>query len=219
MSKDKIDEFTKITQEAIAKFREKLLDLSNRNNLINLSFNPRSNRNIRLIDELPNQIYQKLIDNIELEIISLPSPKEYEDEQTEEFKLEFEKGKLENEIFLKKIEELGDRYDESNKESQLILRELKDSIRIKLNLEQRIAPDTVSIEDYAKEHGIIPNYEMPFTNEEISEKHEDNKLQTLFYPLDLERKARNLRREYQRFIDEKGTNTLFLTFGCLECNR
>lgn len=216
MSKEKINEFTKITQEAIAKFREKLLDLSNRNNLINLSFNPRSNRNIRLIDELPNQIYQKVIDNIELEIISLPSPKEYEDEQTEEFKLEFEKGKLENDIFLKKVEDLGDRFDESNKESQLILRELKDSIRIKLNLEQRIAPDTVSIEDYAKEHGIIPNYEMPFTNEEISEKHEDNKLQTLFYPLDLERKARNLRREYQRFIDEKGTNTLFLTFGCLE---
>ena len=86
MSKQKIDEFTKITQEAIARFREKLLDLSNRNNLINLSFNPRSNRNIRIIDELPNQIYQKLIDNIELEIISLPSPKEYEDEQTEEFK-------------------------------------------------------------------------------------------------------------------------------------
>ena len=131
MSKQKIDEFTKITQEAIARFREKLLDLSNRNNLINLSFNPRSNRNIRIIDELPNQIYQKLIDNIELEIISLPSPKEYEDEQTEEFKLEFEKGKLENEIFLKKIEDLGDQYDESNKESQLILRELKDSIRIK----------------------------------------------------------------------------------------
>ena len=216
MSKDKLDEFTIITQEAIAKFREKLLDLSNRNNLINLSFNPRSNRNIRIIDELPNQIYQKLIDNTELEIISLPAPKEYEDEQTEEFKLEFEKGKLENEIFLKKVEELGDLYDESNKESQLILRELKDSIRIKLNLEQRIAPDTVSIEEYAKEHGITPNYEMPHTEEEISDKHEDNKLQTLFYPLDLERKARNLRREYQKFIDEKGTNTLFITFGCLE---
>ena len=33
------DKFIEITQKAIKKFRESLLDISNRNNLINLNFN------------------------------------------------------------------------------------------------------------------------------------------------------------------------------------
>ena len=32
------DQFLKITQKAIQKFRQNLLDISNRNNLINLNF-------------------------------------------------------------------------------------------------------------------------------------------------------------------------------------
>jgi hypothetical protein len=85
------DKYLEITQAAIAKFREKLLDLSNRNNFINLSLNPRSNKNIRLIDELPNRIYQQLSSGEEFELISLPLPKdEPEDEQTDNFLSELE---------------------------------------------------------------------------------------------------------------------------------
>ena len=87
--RDKEDKFLKIVQKAIEKYRENLLDISNRNNLINLNFNPRSNKVIRIIDESPNNIYQKLTDEADkrLQLIPLPpSEKEPKDEKTEIFK-------------------------------------------------------------------------------------------------------------------------------------
>ena len=52
----------KFVTVGIEKYRENLLDISNRNNLINLSFNPRSNKVLRIIDELPNTISKKLFE-------------------------------------------------------------------------------------------------------------------------------------------------------------
>ena len=72
---------------------------------------------------------------------------------------------------------------------------------------------TLSIQEYAKAHGIRPNFEVPKSskdNEKI--KHQDNNLQTLFYPEDLERKGRALKKDTKRILDEKGTNTLHLSF-------
>ena len=218
--RDKEDKFLKIVQKAIEKYRENLLDISNRNNLINLNFNPRSNKVIRIIDELPNNIYQKLTDEADkrLQLIPLPpSEKEPKDEKTEIFKKTFEELKTTNEVYLKSIEDLGEKFDESNKESQIIIRKLKDDVRTELKLTKRLSPETMSIEEYAKAHGIDPKYEVPIGSENKTEsRHEDNKLQTLFYPEDLERKGRILRKDTKRILDEKGTNTLHLSYGCIE---
>ena len=54
---EKKDKFVELTQKAIKKFREKLLDISNRNNLINLNFNPRL-ISLRIIDEIPNSVFK-----------------------------------------------------------------------------------------------------------------------------------------------------------------
>jgi len=213
------DKFIEITQKAIAKYRENLLDISNRNNLINLNFNPRSNKILRIIDELPNVIAKKLAEEKTLRLISLPPPeKEPKDEKTDLFKKTFEEEKLINEEFLNEVEHLGDKFDDSNEISQQIIRKLKDYVREKLNLKKRPSPETMSIEEYAKAHNIMPNYEVPKNlSENISEnKHADNKMQTLFYPDDLARKARALKKDTKRILDEKGTNTLHISFGCLE---
>ena len=186
----KEDKFIEITQKAIAKYRENLLDISNRNNLINLNFNPRSNKILRIIDELPNSIVKKLSEEKIFKLISLPAPeKEPKDEKTDLFKKTFEEEKLVNEEYLNSVEELGEKFDESNETSQKIIRKLKDFVRDKIGLKKRLSPETMSIEEYAKAHGIIPNYEVPKENiENIRElRHEDNNLQTLFYPDDLER--------------------------------
>ena len=217
---NKKDKFIEITQKAIAKYRENLLDISNRNNLINLNFNPRSNKILRIIDELPNAIFKKLSDEKKLKLVSLPPPqKEPRDEKTETFKKAFEEEKLINEDYLNAVEELGERFDEANEASQKIIRKLKDYVRDKIGLKKRPSPETMSIEEYAKAHGIIPNYEVPKDNigQNVREiRHEDNNLQTLFYPDDLERKARALKKDTKRILDEKGTNTLHLSYGCLE---
>ena len=216
--KEEKDKFLELTQKAIKKFRENLLDISNRNNLINLNFNPRSNKVLRIIDEIPNSVFQKLANNSKLKLIPLPpssdSPK---DENTPEFKKVLEEQKLVNEVYLKNIEDLGEEYDEENLESQKIIRKLKDRVRSLLKLPNKASKLTMSIQDYAKAHNIRPNFEVPksSTNKD-NPAHHDNNLQTLFYPEDLERKGRALKKDTKRILDEKGTNTLHLSFGCLE---
>ena len=71
--------------------------------------------------------------------------------------------------------------------------------------------------NYAKAHNIRPNFEVPKSStDNENPAHHDNNLQTLFYPEDLERKGRALQKDTKRILDEKGTNTLHLSFGCLE---
>ena len=217
-NQDKKDRFLEITQKAIKKFRENLLDISNRNNLINLNFNPRSNKVLRIIDEIPNSVFQKLDNNAKLKLVSLPpSSDEPKDERTPEFKKVLEEEKLVNESYLKSIEDLGEDFNEESLESLKIIRKLKDHVRTKLKLPKKPSKLTMSIQDYAKAHGIRPNFEVPKSStEEDKKKHSDNDLQTLFYPEDLERKGRALKKDTERILDEKGTNTLHLSFGCLE---
>ena len=112
MSETKKDRFVELTQKAIKKFREKLLDISNRNNLINLNFNPRSNKVLRIIDEIPNSVFQKLNNNSKLKLVPLPpSSDDPKDEKTPEFKKVLEEEKLVNENYLKDIDELGEDFD------------------------------------------------------------------------------------------------------------
>ena len=112
---EKKDRFVELTQKAIKKFREKLLDISNRNNLINLNFNPRSNKVLRIIDEIPNSVFQKLNNNSKLKLVPLPpSSDDPKDEKTPEFKKVLEEEKLINENYLKDIDELGENFDEEN---------------------------------------------------------------------------------------------------------
>ena len=62
----------------------------------------------------------------------------------------------------------------SNKESLKIERELKDRVRIQLGLKKRNTIDVIGIEEYAKSHGIDPEYELPIlSKEELSSKHKD----------------------------------------------
>ena len=51
---------------------------------------------------------------------------------------------------------MGDEYDESNKESIKIERELKDRVRVKLGMEKRLTPEILGINEYATKIGINP---------------------------------------------------------------
>ena len=218
--KEEKDRFLELTQKAIQTYREKLLDISNRNNLINLNFNPRSNRVLRIIDELPEAVFKKLSENHKLTLISLPASKNNpKDEETPEFKKTYEEEKLINENYLNELKELNpddEEIDEASDEFQKILRKLKDEIRKKLGLKKIPTQHSMSIQDYAKAHNIVPEYDNPKKKSEIDERHDDDNLQTLFYPDDLERKARAILKQAKSFLDEKGTNTLHLSFGCLK---
>lgn len=147
----------------IERARNKLLDLTNRNRLLNYPKNRTTNRLI-LIDELPNQLYSTLVDNntpMLLKSIPMPTAKE--------------------------LEELG-----------LI--------------------DIPDVRERAISIGLNPSYIAPLQENEPTDNHLDNYIQTLHYPKDMDRILGRLYSEAREIIEETGANMLYLVMGFLEWN-
>ena len=71
-------------QKRIGNLRMRLLDLSNASRLLNYKFSNRSRRQVRLIDQLPNELIDKLKEGKRLVFKSLPEPgDEPEDERSD----------------------------------------------------------------------------------------------------------------------------------------
>ena len=82
-----------LVRDAIAKLRLKLLDLSNRNRLLNFKFTDSSRKFVRVIDELPRLLYERLTgesgSNGKMYFAALPEPWRHgEYFQFEDLKLE-----------------------------------------------------------------------------------------------------------------------------------
>ena len=54
-----------------------MLDLSSRNRLLNFKFSERSRTQVRLVDELPDQVFEKLEKGTALTITLLPEPPQH----------------------------------------------------------------------------------------------------------------------------------------------
>ena len=216
---EKIDPKTKLAKENIKKLRQKILEGSttNRNKLINFKHNDKLRTQVRIVDEIPNEIFKGLIDGKTYSFKSLPEEeKEPKDEKTPEFKTEYEIAQKEDEVYLKLIEKMGDDYDASSKESLQIERDLKDRVRKKLDLGDRNTIEVLGIEEYARKHGINPNFELPKEAKDLSEKHKDKDLQTILKPDQMDKKLSGIKSRVRSALNEKGINTLYLAFGFIE---
>ena len=215
-SKEKIS----FAKESIAKLRDKILAgaTTNRNKLINFKHQDKKRDQIRIVDEVIDEIYDDLSNGKSFTFKALPEEeKEPKDEQTQKFLDTLEISKREDQVFLNEIEKLGELYDGGNKESLKIERDLKDRVRIQLGLNKRQTVDIIGIEEYAKKHGINPEFELPaLSKNELSNKHKDKFIQTILKPKDLERKAYSIKRYAKTALTEKGINTLYLAIGFLE---
>ena len=106
--------------------KERILDLSKRNAMINSRFNPGGKKHFRIIDEIPQQIYEKLSAS-PMSFKHLPRlDEDPEDENDLEFQERLSISLLTDEEFLNKSENASD------EDSKIILRELKDKIREEL---------------------------------------------------------------------------------------
>src|SRR6516164_1829216 len=85
--------------------RDKLLDLTKRNRMLNYSFSARSKRHLQIVDEVPEQIYRSLTrDSATLELKALPEPDDIPaDEQTEEFVAALEHAKISETEYLTEL--------------------------------------------------------------------------------------------------------------------
>ena len=178
--------------ERLDTFRKKLIDLTSRNSL--LSSNLSSTSLLRFVDELPNQVFNYITNEgnfMYLQAVPLPSEEEFWllngfDEETLPF--------------LDKV-----------------LSEIDPEDRKKLEEELEEYLSRTAIE-HAKSLNINTAYEAPKVDpaDEIVEKHQDNQLQTLHFYEDLDAFAAKIRRFSNESLQEKGMNTLYLTFGYLE---
>lgn len=202
----------------LEKLRLRLLDLSGRNRLLNFKFSERSRTQVRLVDELPDQVFEKLERGTALTISSLAEPPEHpKDEDDDAFRLLLEAMRDADEEYMAAVASL-DEADRDSEEFQRIERELRDKVRDELRMPARTDIKSLSKADYAKTLGINPDYDLPTLQSEDGGKptHRDNNLQTLLYPNELERKLAGLREGARKSIQETGLNTLYLAFGMLE---
>jgi len=207
----------KFAKESIAKLREKILvgSTTNKNKLINFKHQDKKRDQVRVVDASINQIYTDLSEGKTFIFKSIPEEeRDPKDEQSQDFLDAYEIAKREDELYKKEVTELGELYDGGNKESLVIERSLKDRVRKLLSLGKRQSVDIIGIDEYAKKHGIDPNYEL---SESINKNPKKNKyLQTILRTKDLERKINSIRRLSRTALTEKGVNTLYLAIGFLE---
>ena len=213
------DELVSLTQEFIQSIRSKLLDTSKRNRLISFRHSVRSRQHIRVIDELPDVLFENLLQGKSFDFKSLPEP-EYNpsDEKEPEFMMAVETAKREDEEYIKKMQELDEMGEGSSKKALELERALKDKVRENLGWDKRKTPEVVgSIEEYAKAHGLNPDYNMPFPEAANSgARHYDREIQTLLLPDKMDSKLDGVRSQYKTSLNEKGINTLFIAYGFLE---
>lgn len=207
-----------LVAQYLDKLRLRLLDLTGRNRLLNFRFSERSRTQIRIVDELPDQIFETLEKGTSLTLSPLPEPPEHPtDENDDAFRLLLEAMRDSDEEYKTAVEAL-DEVDEDSEDFQRIERELRDKVRLELVMPPQADVRSMSKSDYAKLLGIRTSYEMPTLQSEEGGKpaHRDRKLQTLLYPEELGRKLAGLREGARKSIQETGLRTLYIAFGMLE---
>src|SRR6266545_3397253 len=119
----------KFTSQLIVKLRTRLLDLTNRNPLLNYRHSDRARAQVRAVDANPNFIYSRLSEGKELSFCALEEPPgEPDDEQMDEFQMALEAARLVDPEYLDGVRKLeGD--DPNNPAFLKLERLLKDRVR------------------------------------------------------------------------------------------
>jgi very-short-patch-repair endonuclease len=200
-------------RDVVQKYRTKLLDLTSRNPLISFRHSERSRSHIRVIDEIPEKLFNKLVAGKELFFEPLPDPElTPRDEDTPMFMSLLRRAKAEDQAYKEALNELGP--NPSTRQKQKIERELRNRVREKFGL--AAFHPTWEPSRRAKEMCLNPDYELPAPDGQTPRRHKDSKIQALFFAEELERKLSGLRDAARVLEKDAGFNALFCTFGYME---
>ena len=194
--------------EKLNAFKSRVLDLTRRNSLINSRFSSRGKKHFRIIDEIPQKVYEKLSQSSMSFDHLPPLDTDPRDEQTDEFRDRLSIALLTDEEYLEGTE------NASEDESRVFLRELKNRIREDLGMAPFIT-ENITLEDHARNVYINPSFDLQ-ENSDGNVRHTDNKLQTLFLEDELESFLNKLSRDFKSSQKERGVNPLYFCFGFLK---
>ena len=170
------------TKDIFEAMRTRLLDLTRRNRLINCPLYGRRTQLIRVIDEIPDLLFQELRNENLFELSSLPQlDDDPADENTPEFEFAFAQAQIIDEEYNEGLEAIVPSEDGAEDSQRALIRALKDRVRHKLNMPPRPSSSAAqSLVVHARQNGIEPSYDLPEPDAIHDDgRHEDNKIQTL----------------------------------------
>ena len=185
-----------------------MLDLSNGNRLLNYKFSDRSRRHVRIVDEIPDQLFGRLDEGRRLVFKSLPEPPdEPKDEKTDGFLLAFEQAKRSDEEYLAALKSVD---DEDGEIARRIERALRDRVRKTLRMPDRLLRDQISKAEWAWQNSVEPSFDLPEEIRGPKQSHLDGDLQTFLLPDEMERALSGIQDLTRTTLQETGIPTLYL---------
>jgi hypothetical protein len=217
-----MEEFSSLINERIEALRPKLLDTSRRNPLINNVLTARTAAFVRIVDEKPNSIYDKIIQRDSAEMTLVPLPQidiDPPDEDTVEFRNAFQSAQATDEHYLAVIDKIDFENDQSAIDKQENAdRELKDQIRTMLDLPPRPRAEQFSdLMNHAKSHGINPSSILPAPDVTADDdRYDDDELQTLLLPKTFQSRMSRILSKARIYREERGLDVVYIVLGYLK---
>ena len=212
---DDNDAIVEMVRHGIQKAREKLIDLSLRNGMLNYRHSESSSRHVRVVHQLPSAVVECLASEKSIDLVPL-SPVETipRDEDTDVFRVALREAKAVDPEWLAAEDAkraAGSRRRSKDKAAE---RSLRDRVRLQLGMpEWRAATDP---KVRAQELGIDPSYDLKdgVVGGDAASGHP--KLQTLFFPDRLEPKLAAIHAAARTLQEDAGVSALSCAVGFLE---
>lgn len=199
----------------IEEFRKQLLGMTRRNHLLNCPHTSRVQAQVRIVDELPDVVFERLEVGSEFTFLPSPEPRDRpDDEESDEFLKELTRYKQTSGTYTAAIEQVSAQQDKAGG-LERVEREARDHVRLLLDMGKWEPEHGLSPEDLCRRHGIDPGYELP-SQDQSATRHHDAALQTLLSEELLSARLARLRDRARSSISQTGVATLFATFGFLE---
>ena len=198
-------------------FREQLLGMTLRNNLLNCPHGPSVTAQVRVVDELPDAVFQRMEAGDGYTFLPLPEPREApDDEDSDEFHETLKEHKARSATYQAALSQISTLKDNDAALEQLE-REARNYVRLSLNMGIWQPERGLGREELCRRHDINPSFELPLLDQsEAASRHHDNALQTLLNDDELSARLRLLRDRARSSISQTGVATLFAAFGFLE---
>ena len=203
------------TQNAVADLRAKLIDLSRKSPLINFRHGGRSASILRIVDERPDLVFETIHEK-GMRFDPLPDTDTTpQDEETDEFRIAYERGRLVDREFLTETEDLGE-HEEDIEALQAAERALRQRIRKDLGLPHLEYGKTLDMKAFAVANGVNPSFDLESSDEARDEHHEDDRLRVLLTEKELQKRLKSIWDRYRSHHRETGIHTLYLAFGFVQ---
>jgi len=201
--------------KAIKELRDKLIDISKRNPLIAFKHSERSASYLRVIDERPDALFQRL-QNGQMRFEPLPDPQaEPADEKTPDFRMALEEARLTDAKYLSAMEALGE-FEHDEEKAAEAEKTLRAHVRKRLGLPPLAAAGRLNIDDYARAHGIDPSFDLASRADDPSPHLTDDLIRVLYVKERLDARLRLIHDKYRSYEAETSIHTLHIAFGFIE---